>query len=664
MERTYTYAFERNETLTFHAWDYVVWVFTLVASAAIGLYYAIKDRHRNDSKEFMLGGRKLYVFPVALSLVSSFISAVTLLGTPAEMYLYDTMFWWISGGFIISAIGAGHIFIPVFYRLGITSVFEYIEMRFGRAVRLVSSLVLLVWMFLYLAIVLYGPSLALHAVTGLDLWGSVVAVGLVCTFYTTLGGMKAVVWTDSLQVIFMFSGMIALLVAGSNKLGGFGEVWRIANENGRIRFFDFDPDPTARHSIWSVVIGGGFFWGCVYGVNQAQVQRAISLPSVRKMRYAVWLNLLGFGLIQTLVCSVGLVMYAYFHTCDPVKLGIITKTDQLIPLFTMDLVGHLHGLPGLVMSCVFSGSLSTISSGLNAIAAVIVKDFVKPYCWKHPTDFHETIFSKGIVIVSGLLCLIMAYVVSELGAILQLAYILFGVLGGPLLGVFTLGILFPWANKWGALVGHLTALALLLWIGLGTKFENVVVTPKSPVTIEGCRMNDSMTTHMTTLMSTISTTVQQEVTKSEPLALYKMSYMWYTALATLTNVVVGLIISFITGYTRPETLNPKLICPVFDELFPYLPEKIRKPLRFGVRHGEETNEETEPEKQKPIALDKNGIDNKAFHGEKQEKNEKISFSYDDDEKKQSVTEKQANGINGVQPDTEAEKNYWAYETRL
>ncbi|KAJ8317903.1 hypothetical protein KUTeg_002994 [Tegillarca granosa] len=597
MERTYTYAFERNETLTFHAWDYVVWVFTLVASAAIGLYYAIKDRHRNDSKEFMLGGRKLYVFPVALSLVSSFISAVTLLGTPAEMYLYDTMFWWISGGFIISAIGAGHIFIPVFYRLGITSVFEYIEMRFGRAVRLVSSLVLLVWMFLYLAIVLYGPSLALHAVTGLDLWGSVVAVGLVCTFYTTLGGMKAVVWTDSLQVIFMFSGMIALLVAGSNKLGGFGEVWRIANENGRIRFFDFDPDPTARHSIWSVVIGGGFFWGCVYGVNQAQVQRAISLPSVRKMRY-------------------------------------------------------------------------TISSGLNAIAAVIVKDFVKPYCWKHPTDFHETIFSKGIgnamlyMIVSGLLCLIMAYVVSELGAILQLAYILFGVLGGPLLGVFTLGILFPWANKWGALVGHLTALALLLWIGLGTKFENVVVTPKSPVTIEGCRMNDSMTTHMTTLMSTISTTVQQEVTKSEPLALYKMSYMWYTALATLTNVVVGLIISFITGYTRPETLNPKLICPVFDELFPYLPEKIRKPLRFGVRHGQETNEETEPEKQKPIALDKNGIDNKAFHGEKQEKNEKISFSYDDDEKKQSVTEKQANGINGVQPDTEAEKNYWAYETRL
>lgn len=124
MERTYSYAFERNETVTFHAWDYVVWGFTLAASAAIGLYYAIKNRHKNDSNEFMLGGRKLYVFPVALSLVSSFISAITLLGTPAEMYLYDTMFWWISGGFVITAIGAGHIFIPVFHRLGITSVFE------------------------------------------------------------------------------------------------------------------------------------------------------------------------------------------------------------------------------------------------------------------------------------------------------------------------------------------------------------------------------------------------------------------------------------------------------------------------------------------------------------------------------------------------------------
>ncbi|KAJ8317901.1 hypothetical protein KUTeg_002992 [Tegillarca granosa] len=153
MERNFSYSFERGETIRFSSYDYVVWGLTLAVSAGIGLYYAIVDRKKNDTEEFLLGGRKLKILPVSLSLLSSFISAITILGTPAEIYLFDTMFWWISVGFIISAIGAAHIFIPVFHRLQITSTFEELD---------------------------------IFQVTGLDLWGSIVAVGLVCTFYTTL----------------------------------------------------------------------------------------------------------------------------------------------------------------------------------------------------------------------------------------------------------------------------------------------------------------------------------------------------------------------------------------------------------------------------------------------------------------------------------------------
>lgn len=122
--RTYTYTFERGESTFFQVWDYVVFGLTLCVSAAIGLYYAIKDRKKNSEKEFLLGGRNLSVFPVSLSLLSSFISAITLLGTPAEVYTYNTMYWLISVGFIISAAASAHVFIPVFYNLGVTSVFE------------------------------------------------------------------------------------------------------------------------------------------------------------------------------------------------------------------------------------------------------------------------------------------------------------------------------------------------------------------------------------------------------------------------------------------------------------------------------------------------------------------------------------------------------------
>lgn len=606
MERTYRYNFETNENTTFNGIDFVVFGATLLASAAIGLFYAIRDRNNDDTEEFLLAGRKLHYLPVSLSLLSSFISAITLLGTPAEVYRYNTMYWWISIGFLITGLGSAHIFVPIFYNLKVTSTFQYIEMRFGTLTRFSASILYLIWMLLYMSIVLYGPSLALNAVTGLSLWGSVFAVGLVTIFYTTLGGMKAVVWSDSLQMLIMFAGMTTLLVAGSLRLGGLDKAWDIANKNGRILIFEFDPDPSTRHTVWNVVVGGGMFWCAIYGINQAQVQRAVSVSSVHYARKAIWLNFPGMTLILTLVCLVGVVMYAYYATCDPVSLGIIKKTDQLIPLFTMDLLGTYHGLPGLILSCVFSGSLSTISSGLNAVAAVLLEDFVKPFYPKPISNRAGTIFSKVTIVVTGLICLGLAFVVSKLGAILQAAYILFGILGGPLLGLFSLGMLFPWANKWGGLVGHLTALGFLLFVGLGTSLNKVVITLPSPVTTAGCYLNASTTVAMTTtIATTVATTAAAQIPKEDPFILYRMSYMWYTGLAVLITVVVGLLVSFITGHTKPETLDPRLICPFFDVVCPWLPEKIRKRLRFGVRHGEV---EPEPSKGGP----ESGVENKAY----------------------------------------------------
>ncbi|VDI50310.1 Hypothetical predicted protein [Mytilus galloprovincialis] len=394
--------------------------------------------------------------------------------------------------------------------------------------------------------------------------------------------MKAVVWTDSFQMMVMFAGMFTLLIAGCMKVGGIDVVWNVADQNERIKIFIMNVDPTVRHTFWNVVVGGGLFWTAVYGINQAQVQRVLSLPSLRKAKLALWLNLPGMCAVLTLVCLVGLTMYTYFSTCDPVSLEIIQKSDQLIPLFTMDLVGHIAGLPGLVISCVFSGSLSTISSGYNAIAAILLEDFVKP-CFPKMTSTTKTVLSKMAIIVCGGVCLLIAYIVSQLGgSILQVSYILFGMLGGPLLGVFTLGVLFPWANKWGALIGHLTSLVITLWIGLGTYLNKVVVTSPSSLITEGCRMLNTTTTTMSPIPLLSTEANLPEVKNDFPL--YKMSYIWYVGLGMLIHIVVGLLVSFLTGPTKPSEINPGLICPIFDELLPFLPKKIRKKLHFGVRH--------------------------------------------------------------------------------
>ncbi|XP_060567687.1 sodium-dependent multivitamin transporter-like, partial [Ruditapes philippinarum] len=244
------YSYQTGTSKTFHWADYAVFGTTLAISASIGIFYAIKDRNKNTTEEYLLAGRSMHPLPVAMSLLSSFISAITILGTPAEVYVYSTMYWWISVAFIITAIGAAHIFIPVFYNLGITSVFEYAEMRFGRTTRIIACIIYLLWMMFYMAIVLYAPSLALNAVTGLSLWGSVLAVSLVCIFYTALGGMKAVLWADTVQMTIVFAGMLTILIEGCKVLGGLDKAWDIANKNGRIVIFEFNTDPRIRHSVW------------------------------------------------------------------------------------------------------------------------------------------------------------------------------------------------------------------------------------------------------------------------------------------------------------------------------------------------------------------------------------------------------------------------------
>ena len=118
------YSFETGAIKTFHAVDYVVFAGIMSISAVIGLFFAVKDRKNTTTDEYLLAGRRMHPVPVAMSLLSSFISSVTILGTPAEVYVHNTMFWWVAAGFVITVLGAGHIFIPVFYRLGITSIFQ------------------------------------------------------------------------------------------------------------------------------------------------------------------------------------------------------------------------------------------------------------------------------------------------------------------------------------------------------------------------------------------------------------------------------------------------------------------------------------------------------------------------------------------------------------
>ncbi|XP_046581743.1 sodium-coupled monocarboxylate transporter 1-like [Haliotis rubra] len=560
-------------------WDYVVFALMLVLSAAIGVYYAIKSRNQNSTKEFLLASGEMSVLPVAMSLLLSFMSAIFILGFPAEMYTAGTQFYMQVVGNMLGCVMAVLLFVPMLYPLKLTSTFLYLEKRFNsRSAKLTGTSIMIVQMVLYMGVASFAPSTALEAVTGFPTWASIIIVCLVSTFYTSLGGMKAVVWTDMFQSVVMFAGLLAIVIQGSIVVGGIGEVWRINEEWGRITFFDFDPDPTVRQTFWSLVVGGMVSWTATFGVNQASVQRYCSLPTLQKAKMSVMLNVLGVLLLLTIVCLAGIITFAHYAKlgCDPLSAKYIRNSNQLIPYFVMDVLGY-PGLPGLFVSCLFSGALSSTSSGLSALAAVTWEDFLNPVIGEKLTEGQKTLVTKLLVLFYGGASVGISFMVMNLGGtVLQASMSFSGAAAGPLLGMFALGAFFPWANWIGAVVGGILGLAFPLWISIGA--YTIVGAPSNlEFPTYNCSVPNTTVSMTTTMSSTMTADAGVEYTGVS--ALYTVSYLWYPSIGAATVIVVGLIVSAITGMNSIGDVDTKYLVPFFDRLICCLPDPVSRCLR-------------------------------------------------------------------------------------
>lgn len=553
-----------DELVSRFGWpDYLVFALMLALSAGIGVFFGFFDKKKQDTQEFLMAGKSMTTFPVAMSLIASFMSAITLLGTPSEVYQFGFLYWLVGFSYIVVMPAAAYLYFPVFWKLQVTSAYEYLERRFHRSVRWLGSATFITQMCLYMAIVVYAPALALAQVTGLNVYLSVSLICFVCIFYTTLGGMKAVLWTDALQMVIMYGSMLFVIIKGAIDVGGFEYVWRKNVESGRAELINFDPNPTTRHTFWTLIVGGYFTWITIYGVNQAQVQRYLCVKEKKMAVQALWINLVGLFILMISCAFGGMVVYAKYWDCDPVSYGTVTKGDQLFPLFVMDTLGTWQGLPGLFVAGVFSGALSTVSSGMNSLAAIVLEDFIKAGCYPGISEKNATTVTKVLSLFFGLLTFALVFVAEQLGNILSAALSIFGMVGGPLLGVFTLGMFFPWANAIGAFIGLAISLIFMFWIGIGHQVARAygqIVLEMKPVTTAGCNINGTtfVTEAVTTLASALTSPAEDP---GEPLAIYKLSYMWYSATGCFTVIVVGLLITLFTGKKNVREIDPRLISP-------------------------------------------------------------------------------------------------------
>lgn len=565
----------------FEAWDYVVFAGLFVISSGIGVFFAIKERKKTTSGEFLVGGRQMSFGPVALSLTASFMSAVTVLGTPAEVYRFGASFFIFLISYAFVVLFTSELFLPVFYRSGITSTYEYLQLRFNKPVRYAATVIYIVQTILYTGVVVYAPALALNQVTGFNLWASVFATGIVCTFYCSLGGLKAVVWTDAFQMVVMIVGFLTVLIQGSNHVGGFNNVLEHARNGSRLHIIDFDVDPLRRHTFWTIAVGGTFTWLGIYGVNQSTIQRCISCKTEKHAKLALYFNLLGLWIIAICAIFCGLIMYSYYRDCDPWTSNAISAPDQLMPYFVMEIFATMPGLPGLFMACAFSGTLSTVAASINALATVTFEDFVKT-CFPHLSDSLSTWISKGLCLLFGIMCTTMAVVASFMGSVVQAALSILGMCGGPMLGLFTLGLVFPFVNWKGALGGLLTGITLSFWVAIGAFIYPAPDSKTLPLPLS--------TEHCVELNKT--TTVALELSSRPVLAdtWYSLSYLYYSAVGCLGCIGAGIIISFLTGKQSGKDVDPLLIRPVCN-LFCFWSKKYKTLCWCGVQHDRDTEQD-------------------------------------------------------------------------
>ncbi|KAK9708911.1 Sodium:solute symporter family [Popillia japonica] len=477
--------------IEFSWYDYSLFSIMLLGSILIGIYFGC-IKPQVTATDYLMGGKKMKVLPVALSMIASAISGFTLLSVPTEIYQFGATYWLSCVAALVVSIFTYNIYLPVFYKLQVTSTYEYLKMRFNGKVRYVSSFLFILNIFLFMPITIYIPALAFQQATNINIHFMTPVICGICIFYTTIGGLKAVVWSDALQSTAMLGAMGAVFYLGLVNAGGFANIWNTSKAGGRL-YIDVDINPLKRQTLWAAILGLSCSWIAHIGVGQGSVQKFLSLPSMKACKQTTIIMAVGMMLTKSYVVLTGLMIYC---SCDPIATKRVQKTDQMIPFFVLDIARNIPGLPGLFIAGVFCASLSTLSALLNCISGVIYEDFLKKFLPKDlsqqfsgviyedflkkflPKDLSQQSVSnilKIIVLVSGIISTTLVILVENLGSIFPLGMKITGLAQGPLVGLFTLGMMFPVGNSKGAIAGGLTS------IGKG-----ILRDVTKPVSVDGC----------------------------------------------------------------------------------------------------------------------------------------------------------------------------------
>ena len=447
--------------------DSAVLLLYFVIIVSIGLYMGRKEE---NLKDFALGARQIPWWAVLASLIAAETSAGTFFGTPGEAFtLRNYTYLQLAFGTILARILVSYIFIKPYYDYKVYSIYEYLTARFGVPTKNAASAVFMITRLLASGARLYVAAIALalayEMITGTrpnqtqTLWiyvGATIAIVILTAIYTTLGGIKAVIWTDLIQASIMIgSALVALGLLYSAIPGGFHE---IAQRHGGFHLSDLITtglDP-AKHgwdrikgmfeieyTIFAGLIGSTFITMGTHGTDQDMVQRMLTAPDVRRSRRSLILSGLADIPIAFTFLSIGLLLWVYYQAHpDPALPKSPNETFCHFILYQMPV-----GLRGLLLAGIFATAMGSLSTALNALATSFTRDWYETYIHRNATGAESLRAVRWATVWFSVLMIVVASTTSYLVIvhpkvrIIPIVLSIFGYTYGSLLGVFFAGIL-------------------------------------------------------------------------------------------------------------------------------------------------------------------------------------------------------------------------------
>jgi SSS family transporter len=439
--------------------DWICIALYSLALLAIALYHSRKLKKQDD---VFLAGRSMSRWPIAVSMYMALFSTNTFLGATGWVNRPNGTIWICLQTFgIVAAVPLIVWLYPtLFYRLRITSAYEYLDKRFSHPVRSIATVFFLASRLMWMSTILYSASLVLstmlgwtaaHGMPNGSLW-AIAAIGLLATGFALLGGMHAVIWTDVMQFFVLISGLITMIALGLHLSGGLGHVIEIGRTFGRFHV------PRAFSLTDELSLSGGLLLGFVgmlssAGADQVVLQQYLTARSDREAKASLWRN--GFFLkpISLVYPFLGLIMFAYYRM-HPEIARMMRIPDDALPVFVVSVLPS--GARGLMTIAMVAAVLTSVQSGLAAVSAAIQVNFVKRWIARPLADSESVRLARALLLLTGLSIVCIAFWVRLLGqqnSIIQVLNMVMYPFSGVLLGIFLLGILSHRANAQGVLIG-------------------------------------------------------------------------------------------------------------------------------------------------------------------------------------------------------------------